>query len=338
MRGTMIYGPGDIRVEDRPDPVIEAPTDAILDIAVACVCGSDLWHYRGLHRRTDVRPMGHEYVGYVREVGTAVSTVKPGDLVVGSFVISDGECEICADGYQSACVNREGVREAQAEQLRVPYADGTLVKVPGDPDPELFPSLLACSDVFGTGWFGADAAGAGPGKTVAVVGDGAVGLSAVLAARCMGAERIIAMSRHADRQRLAREFGATDIVEARGTEGAAAVRELTGGYGAHCVVECVGTGEAMQQAVASARSGGSVGYVGLPHGVELGPDELFGPMLHFHGGPAPVRRYLPDLIDRVLRREVEPGRVFTDEFALEDIAQAYKAMDERRTIKALIRP
>ncbi|MBN9644862.1 zinc-dependent alcohol dehydrogenase family protein [Corynebacterium mendelii] len=336
MRAAIIHAPGDIRVENRPDPVVTTPTDAVIRMVATCVCGSDLWHYRGINKVKGPAPIGHEYMGVVEAVGDSVTTVSPGDLVIGSFISSDGTCGICTDGYQSACVERSFVTGAQAEKLLVSHADGTLVTVPGRPDKSLYPSLLACSDVLGTGWFGAVAAEVGAGKSVCVVGDGAVGLCAVLAASQLGAEKIIAMSGHSDRQKLARRFGATDIVDARGDEGAAAVKDLTGGLGAHSVVECVGTGESMKQSLASCRPGGHVGYVGVPHGIELTGKDLFGPMLHLHGGPAPVRRFLPDLIDRVISKTIEPGLVFTDTFTLETIADAYRAMDERRAIKAFI--
>src|ERR671922_1860601 len=256
MQGTMLYGPGDVRIEERPDPTIVEPTDAILRIAAACVCGSDLWPYRGIEPTTQPQPMGHEYCGIVEEVGSAVKHIKPGQFVVGSFFASDNTCPNCQFGYQSSCMHREGVGGAQAPLLRVPLADGTLVATPGVPSDDLVPSLLSASDVLGTGWFGAVAAEAGPGKTVAVVGDGAVGLLAVLAARQLGAERIIAMSRHESRQRLAREYGATDIVEERGDAGVAAIKELTNGLGAHSVVEAVGTEESMTQAIRVTRPGG----------------------------------------------------------------------------------
>src|SRR4051812_18689752 len=274
MRGTVLYAPGDVRVEDRPDPTIEQPTDAVIRLAATCVCGSDLWPYRGIEAIDGPSPMGHEYVGVVEDVGSEVRNVQPGQFVVGSFFASDNTCEICRAGYQTHCVNRQpgAATGGQAERLRVPLADGTLVPTPGMPDADLVPSLLAASDVLGTGWFGAVAAQAGPGKTVAVVGDGAVGLCAVLAAKQLGAERIIAMSRHEPRQQLARQFGATDIVTERGDEGVAAIRDMTSGLGAHSVVEAVGTQESMTQAIGSARPGGHVGFVGVAHGVALPGD------------------------------------------------------------------
>ncbi|MFJ8085844.1 zinc-dependent alcohol dehydrogenase family protein [Streptomyces sp. NPDC096205] len=340
MRGAVLHAPGDIRVEERENPTIVAPTDAIVRLSAACVCGSDLWPYRGVETSRGPAPMGHEYVGVVEEVGAEVRDIAPGQFVVGSFFASDNTCEICRAGYQSSCVRREpiGALGSQAELLRVPLADGTLVATPGLPSDDLIPGLLAASDVLGTGWFGAVAAQAGPGRTVAVVGDGAVGLLAVLAARQLGAERVIAMSRHTSRQKLAREFGATDIVTERGDEGVARVKELTGGLGAHSVVEAVGTQESMMQAIRSTRPGGHVGYVGVSHGVALDGQELFFSHVHLHGGPAPVRAYLPHLIDLIWNREIDPGRVFDLELPLDEAAEAYRAMDERRAIKALLRP
>lgn len=341
MRGVIMLSPGEISIEDRLDPQIQDPTDAVIDIVATCVCGSDLWPYRGV-THPDHQPMGHEYVGVVQEVGSAVTTVKPGDFVVGSFCISCGECEICLSGYPSRCVNGERVGATigtKAQKARIPFADGTLVPTPAYPDPDLIPSLLAASDVLGTGWFAADAAEVGPGKTVAVVGDGAVGLMGVLAAKQMGAERIIAMSRHRDRQDLAREFGATDIVTQRGEEGAAQIRAMTGGLGAHSVIEAVGTEESLLQAIHSTRPGGHIGFVGVAHeGVNIPADQLFLAEVHLHGGLAPVRRYLPHLIDLVWERKINPGRVFDMTVPLEDAAAGYQAMDERRAIKVLLEP
>jgi threonine dehydrogenase-like Zn-dependent dehydrogenase len=338
MRGAVLHAPGDVRVEDRPDPTIQQPTDAIIRLAATCVCGSDLWPYRGIEAGNGPAPMGHEYVGVVEEVGSDVRTIKPGQFVVGSFFASDNTCEICRAGYQSRCVHAEpmGAIGTQAEFARVPLADGTLVTTPDTPDDELIPSLLAASDVLGTGWFAAVAAAAGPGKTVAVIGDGAVGLLGVLAARRLGAERIIAMSRHEPRQRLARDFGATDVVTERGDDGVAAVKELTGGLGAHSVIEAVGTQESMMQAIRSTRPGGSVGYVGVSHDVSLPGDELFFSGVHLHGGPAPVRRFLPELIELICARTIDPGKVFDLTLPLEQAAEGYRAMDERRAIKTLL--
>ena len=340
MQGTILYGPHDVRFEERPDPKILEPTDAILRISAACVCGSDLWPYRGIAPITEPTPMGHEYVGIVEEVGSEVKHIKPGQFVVGSFWASDNTCPICQAGYQSRCVDARpiGAEGAQAGWLRVPLADGTLVATPDLPPDDLIQSLLAASDVLGTGWFAADAAEVGPGKTVAVVGDGAVGLLGVLSARQMGAERIIAMSRHEDRQKLALEFGATDIVTERGDEGVAKIKELTDGLGAHSVIEAVGTQEAMMQAIRATRAGGHVGFVGVTHGVELPGLELFFATVHLHGGPAPVRRYLPDLIDLIWNRKINPGKVFDLTLPLQDVAEGYRAMDERRAIKTLLLP
>jgi threonine dehydrogenase-like Zn-dependent dehydrogenase len=340
MRGAVLYAPGDVRVEERDDPKITEPTDAVIRLSATCVCGSDLWPYRGIEAVDGPSPMGHEYAGIVQEVGSQVRNIKPDEFVVGSFFASDNTCEICQAGYQTSCIHRQpvGAGGAQAEYLRVPLADGTLVATPDLPPDDLVPSLLAASDVLGTGWFGAVAAEAGPGKTVAVVGDGAVGLLAVLAASQLGAERIIAMSRHEPRQRLAREFGATDIVEARGDDGVAKIKELTGGLGAHSVVEAVGTQESMLQAIRSTRPGGHVGFVGVAHGVELPGTELFYSHVHLHGGPAPVRRFLPQLIGLIWDRQIDPGRVFDLTLPLDQAAEGYRAMDERRAIKTLLRP
>ncbi|MEV4290754.1 zinc-dependent alcohol dehydrogenase family protein [Nonomuraea bangladeshensis] len=340
MRGAVLHGPGDVRVEDRPDPRIVQPTDAIIRVTAACVCGSDLWPYRGVDKSDEPVPMGHEYVGVVEQTGDQVETIKVGDFVVGSFFASDNTCEICRAGYQSRCVHAEliGAIGTQAQYARIPLADGTLVATPGMPDADLVPSLLTASDVLGTGWFAAVAAEAGPGKTVAVVGDGAVGLLAVLAAGQLGAERIVVFSRHPDRQRLAVEYGATDVITERGDQGVAALKELTGGLGAHSVIEAVGTQESMMQAIRSTRPGGHVGYVGVTHGVELPGEELFFSGVHLHGGPAPVRRFLPELIGLIWDRTIDPGKVFDLDLPLEQAAEGYRAMDERRAVKTLLRP
>jgi threonine dehydrogenase-like Zn-dependent dehydrogenase len=332
-----MYAPGDVRVEDRENPSIIEPTDAIIRLSASCICGSDLWPYRGAEP-VDHAPMGHEYVGVVTEIGDDVQTVKVGDFVVGSFWASDDTCEICRAGYQSYCVHRTlmGTIGTQAEYARVPLADGTLVATPGQPDPDLIPSLLAASDVLGTGWFAAVAAEAGPGKTVAVVGDGAVGLLGILAAKQLGAERIIVMSRHTDRQALAREFGATDVVEERGDAGVAKIKELTNGLGAHSVIEAVGTQEAMDQAIGATRAGGHVGFVGVSHEVTLDGLGMFNAGIHLHGGAAPVRRFLPDLIQLIWDRKIEPGKVFDLTLQLEQAAEGYRAMDERRATKVLL--
>ena len=339
MRGTVLYAPRDIRLEDLPGPTIEHPTDAVIRISATCVCGSDLWPYRGLQPIKGPQPMGHEYCGVVEEVGSAVKNVKPGQFVVGSFATSDNTCPNCRYGYQSSCVHREFMTRAQAPVLRVPLADGTLVPTPeGMPPDDLIPSLLTTSDVLGTGWFAADAANVKPGSTVVVVGDGAVGLLGVLSAKQMGADRIVAMSRHDKRQKLAREFGATDIVSERGDEGVKRILDMTKGIGADSVLECVGTQESMTQAITSTRRGGYVSYVGVPHGVEFKGEELFYTHVHLHGGPAPVRRYLPHLIDLVLNQRINPGKVFDLTLPLDQVAEGYKAMDERRAIKTLLRP
>jgi threonine dehydrogenase-like Zn-dependent dehydrogenase len=338
MKGAVLHGPRDVRFEERETPKILEPTDAIVRISATCVCGSDLWPYRGLNPINGPTPMGHEYCGIVEETGSAVETVRPGQFVIGSFFACDNTCPHCRAGYQSSCQHREFVGTAQAPVLRVPLADGTLVATPEVPSDDLIPSLLAVSDVMGTGWFAAVAANVKPGATVAVVGDGAVGLLGVLSAKQMMAGRIIAMSGHAPRQKLAREFGATDIVAERGDEAVARIKDMTRGIGADCVLECVGTQESMMQAIGSTRPGGSVGYVGVPHGVALNGEKLFYAHVHLHGGPAPVRRFLPELIDLVWKGKINPGKVFDLTLPLDQVAEGYRAMDERRVIKALLRP
>jgi len=310
MKGTILYGPRDIRFEERDEPRIIEPTDAIIRISATCVCGSDLWPYRGISPVAQPTPMGHEYCGIVEEVGRAVTSIKPGQFVIGSFFASDNTCPHCRAGYPSSCQHREFVTTAQAPVLRVPLADGTLVATPDVPSRDLIPSLLTLSEVMGTGWFAAEAANVKPGMTLVVVGDGAVGLLAVLSGRQIGAERIIAMSRHESRQKLAREFGATEIVTERGDESVAHIKDMTNGIGADAVLECVGTQESMMQAIRSTRPGGYVGYVGVPHGVELNGEGLFFSHIHLHGGPAPVRRFLPELIDLVWNGKINPGKVF----------------------------
>jgi threonine dehydrogenase-like Zn-dependent dehydrogenase len=336
MQATVLYGERDVRVEDRPDPTIVAASDVVIRLPFTCICGSDLWPYRGIQAVTAPAAMGHEYCGFVEEVGAGVRSVRAGQFVIGSFFASDNTCPHCHHGYQTSCQRAEPVAGAQAPRMRVPLADGTLVATRDLPDPEMIPSLLALSDVMGTGWFAAEAANVRPGATVVVVGDGAVGLLGVLSARQMGAERIIAMSRHASRQALAREFGATDIVTERGDEGVARVKDLTSGVGADSVLECVGTQESMQQAIAVTRPGGHVGYVGVPHGVSLEGQPLFFSHVHLHGGPAPVRRYLPQLIDLVFAGAINPGKVFDLVLPLDQVAEGYRAMDERRAIKTLL--
>src|SRR6185437_8149227 len=319
MQGAVLYGPGDVRFEEREAPKITKPTDAIIRLSASCICGSDLWPYRGIQQTAQPTAMGHEYCGVVEEIGKEVRKIRRGQFVVGSFATSDNTCAICRDGYQSSCIQREFMSGAQAPFLRVPLADGTLVATNDLPPKELVPSLLATSDVLGTGWFAADAANVKPGSTVVVVGDGAVGLLAVLSAKVMGAERIIAMSRHASRQKLAREFGATNI-------------------GADSVLECVGAQEPMSQAIGCTRPGGWIGFVGLPHELTLDGAKLFRGAFHLQGGPAPVRRFLPKLIDLVWNRKINTEKVFDLTLPLDEVAEGYRAMDERRTIKTLLRP
>ncbi|MEU5310457.1 zinc-dependent alcohol dehydrogenase family protein [Streptomyces sp. NPDC021562] len=338
MRATVIHAPGDIRVQDVPEPEIVNPTDAIIRTVATCVCGSDLWPYRGLEPVGDPHPMGHEYVGIVEETGSEVTHVKPGQFVVGSFATSDNTCANCRKGWQSSCLNREFMSTCQAEYVRIPNAHGTLVATDGHPDAELVPGLLAVSDVMGTGWWAALAAEVKPGSTAVVVGDGAVGLCGVIAAKELGAERIIAMSRHESRQKLALEFGATDIVTERGEAGIARIKDLTNGIGADSVLECVGTAEAMSQALHSTRPGGNVGFVGVPHEVAVDGLELFFSQVGLRGGPAPVRRYMSDLIERVLSGRIDPGKVFDLTLPLEQVAEGYQAMDERRAVKTLLMP
>jgi threonine dehydrogenase-like Zn-dependent dehydrogenase len=349
VRATLIHAPRDIRLEDLPDPVLRLPGDAVVRVVASCVCGSDLWPYRGVTETTEPHRIGHEFVGVVEEVGAEVTTLRSGDFVIAPFALSDNTCVHCKNGVHTSCAHgawwggedEQGlpIDGGQGEFVRVPMADGTLVATPTRPDDSLIPSLLTLSDVMGTGHHAALAAGAGPGQSVVVVGDGAVGLCGVLAARRLGAERVIAMSRHKDRQEVARAFGATDIVEQRGAEGVAAVHELLGGIGADSVLECVGTGESMQQAIDAARPGGRVGYVGVPAGgAQLPIEQLFSSNISVGGGVAPVRAYLDGLLPDVLSGAIDPGRVFDLELPLSDVAEAYRAMDERRSIKTLLRP
>ncbi|HKS01649.1 MAG TPA: zinc-dependent alcohol dehydrogenase family protein [Arthrobacter sp.] len=351
MRATIIHGPGDIRVEDRDDPAVQLPTDAVVRVTAACVCGSDLWPYRGVKPVHRPSAIGHEFVGVVESTGAEVSTLRAGDFVIAPFVVSCGQCPQCLNGVTVACDHLAGwggkddagipVDGGQGQAVRVPLAESTLVRVPevGDPDPKLRNSLLTLSDVMATGHHAAVSARVGPGRTVVVVGDGAVGLCGVLAARRLGAERIIAMSRHADRQAIAREFGATDIVEERGDEGVAKVRELLGGVLADSVLECVGTKESMEQALHSVRPGGALGFVGVPTGgAEIPLRYLFDKNITVSGGMAPARTYIPELLKDVLSGAINPGRVFDVEMPLEEAPQAYKAMDERRAIKVLLTP
>ncbi|WP_166874429.1 alcohol dehydrogenase catalytic domain-containing protein [Salinibacterium sp. ZJ450] len=348
MLATVLHGKGDVRVEERPNAALLTPTDAVVRVVAACVCGSDLWAYRGITKVDEPRLVGHEFVGIVEQVGRAVQNLAVGDFVVSPFNISDGTCEACCDGVPTACehgaffgrADEHGhlVSGCQGQYVRVPLADGTLVVVPGPVDDALIPHLLALSDVMSTGHHAAVRGGVTPGSTVVVVGDGAVGLCAVLSAKRAGADRIIAMSRHADRQRLAIEFGATDVVAERGTAGAKRVRELLGGKLADCVLEAVGTKESLDQAIASVRVGGRIGFVGMPYGIpELPYETLFWKNLTVGAGAAAARDYIEELLPEVLSGSLQPGKVFDAEYALTDIAQAYRDMDERRTIKALIR-
>ncbi|SFD16894.1 zinc-dependent alcohol dehydrogenase family protein [Tropicimonas isoalkanivorans] len=337
MYATLMHAPGDVRYERVDDPKILKPTDAIIELSATCICGSDLWPYRGAQPFEEPMHMGHEYCGKVIEVGSEVRTIRPGQFVVGSFVISDNTCPHCQFGYPSSCEQREFMSGAQAPYARVPLADGTLVATEEMPTDEQIPYMLASSDVLGTGYYAAEAAGVTNGSTAVVVGDGAVGLMAVLSAKMRGAERIIAMSRHESRQKLAREYGATDIVASRGEEGIAEVMDLTNGVGADAVLECVGLQQSMDQALGVCRPGGAVGFVGVPHEVTFTGEGLFFAQKRLFGGPAPVRRYLPDLMQRVLEGEIKPGKVFDLELPIAEVADGYRAMDERRAIKTLLR-
>jgi threonine dehydrogenase-like Zn-dependent dehydrogenase len=338
MRATTIHAPGDVRFEEVPDPTIEEPTDAIVKVVAGCICGSDLWPYRGQNEVDAGSTIGHECVGIVEEIGPEVRRTRVGDFVIVPFCHCDNTCAHCEVGMQSACVNLDVTRSGQGEYARVAQADGSLVATDGVPDAHLVPSLLALTDVMATGWHAAVAAGVRPGSTAVVVGDGAVGLCGVLAAAQLGAERVIAMSRHEPRQEIARAFGATDIVAERGREGGARIAELTRGVGADAVLECVGTDEAMRTAVAAARPGATVGFVGVPHGVEVPVRRMFQKNVGLAGGMAPVRRYVPDLLDRVLSGAIDPGRVFDLTLPMSQSPEGYRAMDERRAIKVLLQP
>jgi threonine dehydrogenase-like Zn-dependent dehydrogenase len=350
VRATVLHAPFDVRLEDAPDPLVQGPADAVVRVVASCICGSDLWPYRGDPAPTKPRRMGHEFLGVVEETGEAVTGVRAGDLVIAPFVWSDGTCDYCVRNLQTSCRHGGGyggtdeqgrlVDGGQGEYVRVPQADGTLVPVPGgsEVDDALIPALLSLSDVMGTGHHAALAARVRAGSTVAVVGDGAVGLCAVLAARRLGAEQVIAMSRHESRQELARRFGATDVVAERGEAGAKAVAELLGGIGADAVLECVGTKASMEQALETVRDGGAVGYVGVPHGVEFPARRLFSRNVTVGGGVAPVRAYLPELLDDVLAGRLDPGPVFDVELPLDEVGEGYRAMHERRAVKVLLRP
>lgn len=338
MRATTIHAPGDIRFEDVPDPRIEEPTDAIVKVVAGCICGSDLWPYRGANDVDAGATIGHECVGVIEEVGPDVRHFVPGDFVIVPFCHCDNTCPHCRAGVQSVCDNLGFTSSGQGEYARVTQADGSLVKTDGMPDASLVPSLLTLSDVMATGWHAAVAAGVQRGGTAVVIGDGAVGLCGVLAAAQLGAERVIAMSRHEPRQEIARAFGATDVVAERGKEGGARIADLTDGIGADAVLECVGTDEAMKTAFAIARPGSTVGFVGVPHGVELPVRRMFQKNVGLAGGMAPVRRYLPDLLDRVLSGAIDPGKVFDLTLPMAEAAEGYRAMDERRAIKVLLQP
>jgi threonine dehydrogenase-like Zn-dependent dehydrogenase len=349
MRATLIHAPGDVRFEEVPDPALSTGGDAIVRVVAACVCGSDLWPYRGITPTHAPHRIGHEFVGVVEQVGSEVRRIRVGDFVIAPFYDCDMECVNCLGGFSTSCLNggwwgsddRMGgfADGGQGERIRVPHADGSLVATPSMPDDALVPHLLTLADVMGTGHHAAVSGGAGPGKTVVVVGDGAVGLCAVLASARLGAERIVAMSRHADRQALARRFGATDVVEERGKEGIARIRELFDGVGADVVLECVGTAESMDQALRSARPGGQLGFVGVPNGgPELPVKRMFDTNVGVRGGVAPVRNYVEELLPEVWDGRLRPGAVFDLELPMSEVAEAYAAMDERRAIKVLLRP
>ncbi|MFE5339710.1 zinc-binding dehydrogenase [Isoptericola sp. NPDC056578] len=345
MRATFMYGPGDVRVEEVPDPTIVEPTDAVVRVTLACVCGSDLHPYRSMPATDDGAPMGHEFLGVVEQVGDAVTDLAPGDLVVSPFAFSDNTCPFCQDGFHTACQHggwygAGGVGGAQAEKIRVPQASGTLVKLPSDVDESQLPGLLTLADVYLTGYHAAFMAKVRPGQTVAVIGDGAVGLSAVLAAKQMGADKIILMGRHTDRTDLGRKFGATDVVAERGAEGVAKVMDLTGGEGSHVVLEAVGHMPAYEQAYGIVRPGGVISRVGVPQyeDAPVGFGSLFGKNATLNGGPAPVRAYIEAAIPQVLSGEIDPGLVFDAEVSLDDVAEGYRLMDSREKLKVLVRP
>ncbi|MDB4939092.1 MAG: Threonine dehydrogenase [Labilithrix sp.] len=344
MRATIMYGAGDVRVENVPDPSILEPTDAIMRVVRACICGSDLWPYNDMAKSETGQSMGHEAIGVVEAVGNAVSTVKRGQVVVMPFAISDGTCEFCKEGLPTACVHvafvgNGGMNGAQAEALRIPFADGTLYALGVSEADARMPSLLTLSDVMGTGHHAAVVARVARGHRVAVVGDGAVGLCGVIAAKRLGAEQIIIMGRHPDRIALARAFGATDVVSERGAEAVERVRELTGGHGVHSVLECVGTGDATFTSVEIARPGGAVGRVGVPHYEAIpGAQKTFFKNVTVGGGPAPVRAYIKELLPDILEGRIEPGRVFDRSIALDGVPDGYRAMNKRESIKVLVTP
>jgi threonine dehydrogenase-like Zn-dependent dehydrogenase len=345
MRAAFMYGAGDVRVVDVPDPKLEEPTDALVRVVRACICGSDLHPYHSMPASPEGSPMGHEFIGVVEETGSDVATLQRGDLVIAPFAWSDNSCEFCLEGLHTSCRNggfwaAGGIGGGQAEAVRVPLADGTLVKAPVGEDSALLPSLLTLSDVFLTGHHAAVKAGVTPRTTVSVIGDGAVGLSAVLAAKRLGAERIILMGRHNDRTDLGREFGATDVVSERGEAGIERVRELTGGDGTHTVLECVGHMPAYEQAVGIVRAGGVISRVGVPQYEEapVGFGSLFGRNITLTGGPAPVRAYIEELLPEVLDGRIEPGKVFDRTVDLDGVPAGYRAMDAREALKVLVRP
>ena len=342
MRATVMYGAGDVRVETVPDARLIEPTDALVAVTRGAICGSDLWPYRTMEHSDTGRRMGHEFIGVVEAVGADVRTTKAGDLVVSPFLWSDGTCVFCQEGLQSSCLHggRYGfdrVDGGQGEAVRVPQADGTLVVLPVGRDDAMMPSLLTLSDVMGTGHHAAVAARVGPGKTAAVVGDGAVGLCGVIAARRLGAEKVILLGRHPDRIALAREFGATDVVSERGVEAVERVRELTGGFGVHSVLECVGPDQSVRTALSIVRPGGAVGRVGLPQedSIPFGVQTFFNNVT-ISGGPAPARAYIEELLPDVLEGRIKPGRVFDRIGRLDDVPDGYRAMNEREAIKVLI--
>jgi len=343
MRATIMHGAGDVRIENVADATLVDPTDALVRVTRACICGSDLWPYRSMEASETGQSMGHEAVGVVEAVGDSVSKIKVGDLVIMPFAYSDGSCEFCHDGLQTACVHggffgSAGVNGAQAEALRIPFADGTLYALPGEMDEALMPSLLTLADVMGTGHHAAHIAQVSPGNAVAVIGDGAVGLCGVIAAKRLGAEQIIIMGRHPGRTALAQEFGATEVVSERGDEAVERVRSLTGGFGAHAVLECVGTEQAIETATAIARSGGAVGRVGVPHYPAVPPEQTFYKNVTVGGGPAPVRAYIDELLPDVLEGRIQPGRVFDRLIGLDEVPEGYRAMDQREALKVMIEP